>query len=316
MPLTPAGPTRRWSDWLSVAECVLALSLVLVLLTPLVLLLPQVEGMRLVAVPLAGAPELDAAAEEVRGALAGLELAESVDVAPGGDGLRLTFRGVDSLAFSSFAIDDVLRERGFRIERRTSFVEPDLDALMRNERLIVATLLVQGAALLLVGGGLSLFRLGAWPLRRGGVARALATGSGLGLVALVGSLAIAQIQTWLGFEVREQEAIVEMLRGLDLWKLVPFFVILAPISEEVFFRGYVLRYVGSRLGPALGYGVSAVLFAAIHLNPSGFLAYLTVGLVFAYAYRRTRNLLAPIAAHMVYNGCAMAAAFLTRIPPS
>ena len=56
--------------------------------------------------------------------------------------------------------------------------------------------------------------------------------------------------------------------------------------------------------------ISSVLFAVLHFNPSGFLIYLAVGCAFAYAYVRTTNLLAAIAAHATYNGLVLLAGTL------
>ena len=60
--------------------------------------------------------------------------------------------------------------------------------------------------------------------------------------------------------------------------------------------------------------LSSVLFAAIHMNLAGFPIYLLVGALFALVYVRTGSLLAPILAHVTYNGILLALIYLS--PPA
>ena len=86
---------------------------------------------------------------------------------------------------------------------------------------------------------------------------------------------------------------------------MPWIVLAAPLSEEVFFRVYMFRFLSQRVGVLTGILVSSASFALIHLNLSGFFVYLAVGGVFALIYRRTSNIWAPISAHVTYNGILM-----------
>lgn len=92
--------------------------------------------------------------------------------------------------------------------------------------------------------------------------------------------------------------------------------IIAPILEELFFRGAVLPVIASRFGPALGIAVSALLFGAMHIQPtyesSIYMVMLTTiaGLAFGWLRLRTRSLLLPIGAHVGFNSWALAIALL------
>jgi membrane protease YdiL (CAAX protease family) len=77
--------------------------------------------------------------------------------------------------------------------------------------------------------------------------------------------------------------------------------ILAPFSEEVFFRGFVYRCFRVRWGPAVGIVASAAFFSAIHVHPVGFLPILFIGCILAYLYERTGTLVAPISLHALNN---------------
>ena len=70
----------------------------------------------------------------------------------------------------------------------------------------------------------------------------------------------------------EKQQIVEDLQNSSGGKFVVLFVIaglLAPIGEEILFRGMLLRALRRRYSPGLAVGVSALIFAVSHLlDPS------------------------------------------------
>jgi membrane protease YdiL (CAAX protease family) len=88
--------------------------------------------------------------------------------------------------------------------------------------------------------------------------------------------------------------------------------VLAPLAEEIFFRGYVFRAMSARKGYARGLVYSSMLFGLVHFNLAAFLP-LTVGAVLlAVSYRRSGSLWTPIVAHALNN--AFAFTLLTFFP--
>ena len=128
------------------------------------------------------------------------------------------------------------------------------------------------------------------------------------LVTFALSHGLAALQDRLGLPVQEQDWVLELASDpARLVRLAPFLVLVAPVAEEVFLRGYVFRFLHERAGPATAYGVSSVLFAVIHFNLSGFVIYVAIGLTLAWVYRRSGNLLAPITGHVCFNALVVAA---------
>jgi uncharacterized protein len=84
--------------------------------------------------------------------------------------------------------------------------------------------------------------------------------------------------------------------------------VLAPFAEEVAFRGYVLSAVRTRVpaGPAIA--ASAVLFAAMHLDPVRFPAVAFLGCWLGWLAVRSGSLWPAVAAHGANN--ALGAGFL------
>ena len=78
-------------------------------------------------------------------------------------------------------------------------------------------------------------------------------------------------------------------------------VVVAPVAEELFFRGLVLRGYVRCYGPAKAVWGSAVLFAVFHLNPWQAVLALPLGLAFAWLVLRTGSLVPAILGHAMVN---------------
>ena len=77
--------------------------------------------------------------------------------------------------------------------------------------------------------------------------------------------------------------------------------LIAPVCEELFFRGYLLHAL-QRDGRLRAGAVTALCFALVHMNGAGNLgAYVLLGLLLALIAFRTGSLLAPILVHACYN---------------
>lgn len=90
-------------------------------------------------------------------------------------------------------------------------------------------------------------------------------------------------------------------------------VLLAPIAEELLFRGYLLPRLAVRLGPPAALGATAVLFAALHTHYGALAMVLVVhGVVLGWARLRSGGLAAPIVLHMLVNAVALTVGLLGR----
>jgi membrane protease YdiL (CAAX protease family) len=77
---------------------------------------------------------------------------------------------------------------------------------------------------------------------------------------------------------------------------------LAPLAEEILFRGILYPWLKQAGFPRLALWVSALFFAAVHMNLVTFVPLLVLALALTLLYERTGNLLAPITAHALFNG--------------
>lgn len=83
----------------------------------------------------------------------------------------------------------------------------------------------------------------------------------------------------------------------------------APIFEETLFRGFLLPSL-TRYVPVSGaIALSSLLFAVAHLSVSEVLPLTTLGAVLGIVYTRSRNLLAPMLLHSLWNSITMIGLF-------
>lgn len=146
-------------------------------------------------------------------------------------------------------------------------------------------------------------------------AGAVRAGLGWGVVAWFGATAVSVVVLLLleqiGFDPGPQVA-EQAIEIVEPWLVIVAVVILAPIAEEVFFRGVVFNAWLREGGPRWAFFGSSVLFAAIHLSVLSLLPIFLLGLALAWLYHRTGSLLAPIVMHATVNGISVALALLSR----
>lgn len=140
------------------------------------------------------------------------------------------------------------------------------------------------------------------------------------LLAVLGSYALAIAMYLLGFPVAEQPLVVEISAGPRLGPEVAVLAVsallLAPLGEELLFRGQLFRRLAARAGLPAAYATTALLFAAIHLNAHGFIVYAWLALVFGRVYAVTGRLGAAVAVHFGNNAITLAALLFAEGPMS
>jgi membrane protease YdiL (CAAX protease family) len=89
-------------------------------------------------------------------------------------------------------------------------------------------------------------------------------------------------------------------------------VIVAPLCEEIVFRGYLYPAAKRFTGPATAMFCSALLFSLAHGSLAMLLPLFLLGFAFAWIYERTGSLWAPIFAHFCVNGSTVLIQFAVR----
>jgi membrane protease YdiL (CAAX protease family) len=111
----------------------------------------------------------------------------------------------------------------------------------------------------------------------------------------------------------KQQAIVSAFPhtavGAAMFVLVA--VIMAPVFEEILFRGFLFRGLANSFGWVWGALISGAIFGAAHLQLDVFLPLAALGFVLAWAYHHTGSLWTNITMHALFNTIAVFAWALT-----
>ncbi len=92
------------------------------------------------------------------------------------------------------------------------------------------------------------------------------------------------------------------ISGWAIFLLVITLVVLAPICEEIFFRGYLYPIIRNKMPAGSAMLINGAIFAAAHFELVGFLPRMLLGLGLAYMYDKKRSLVSPVIGHALYNG--------------
>jgi membrane protease YdiL (CAAX protease family) len=161
------------------------------------------------------------------------------------------------------------------------------------------------------------------PLR---IARSILLGVGAAFAAWIGVTLLSEILTRLLqlFGREPQPGVVqEAVSRLDPTVLILAVVLVAPVAEELFFRGVVLNAWQREYGERRAVLGSAALFAAIHADIRSFDALIGsvvqvvpifgLGIALALVCLRTKSLVAPMAMHATFNAISLTLALLARL---
>ena len=132
-------------------------------------------------------------------------------------------------------------------------------------------------------------------------------GSAIGLAVVVRVLALVYSEVVISSGLKLQGQSTDPLRyfapgSMGSLMLVILVVLVAPLVEEIVFRGIVLASLRERWGDRAAILVSSLVFAALHLNLFSFLPIFAVALVLGSLFVRSRSLWVNIACHSAFNG--------------
>lgn len=126
-------------------------------------------------------------------------------------------------------------------------------------------------------------------------------------------LAMARFGPLFGIHPQPQEVLARSI-GLS----APLFlvvalnaVVVAPLAEEIFFRGFFYATLRRYLGPLGAISLSAFAFSFVHGSAFHFLPLFLIGFLLAYLYERTGSLVASIVAHATNNLHSLVVFYLT-----
>lgn len=116
----------------------------------------------------------------------------------------------------------------------------------------------------------------------------------------------------LPFGIQAQEPVVPLF-GDGVNGFISVFIvaaIIAPIVEEIVFRGFLFAGLAKRYHLGIAVGVSGGIFGGIHLQLFAFPILFLLGVLLALLYKQTGSLWAPILMHFCINAIAVIAQYV------
>jgi membrane protease YdiL (CAAX protease family) len=183
----------------------------------------------------------------------------------------------------------------------------------------VGVLLCQSGLYLALLAGIARWARGAGPAGRVlGLARPGLRPVVQGLVSFWLAVPLVAGAAWAAARLLDKEpfstnpALERLVAGgpADRAALVLLTVLLAPFFEEVLFRGLLYPALRALWGPGPAALASSLAFSLVHGDPEVILPLMTLGLVMAGSYERTRSLWPAVLVHALWNGTTVALVLL------
>ncbi len=177
----------------------------------------------------------------------------------------------------------------------------------------MAPLLALGSWLLAHGAGQGHRELGLVASSPGKLLAWGSVGGLLGLASNYGLFMLLYLVVWLvsgrHLTSPDSEAILSLGRFYQVIAIVAT-SILAPLCEELFFRGALYSAMRKSLSRNRALILNALVFALLHLKWQGLPSLFALGLIFAYLYEETGSIFPGVIAHAINNTVVLSVIYL------
>ena len=140
---------------------------------------------------------------------------------------------------------------------------------------------------------------------------------GVWIVALLWTKVLSGFENLGLIEDIAQQELVTLFQGggdpVAIGLLVIAAVVLAPIVEELIFRGCLYRFLKSQTTLLPAQIASGLLFSMIHWNLLSFLPLVLIGIFLARVYEKTGSILVAIWFHAFFNAFSLGILFVTSL---
>jgi membrane protease YdiL (CAAX protease family) len=138
---------------------------------------------------------------------------------------------------------------------------------------------------------------------------ALGLGCGLMLFSFTFNMVYALFLDLFGLRI--QQDMVPVFADLSHpWLLLLGGVVIGPVVEEIFFRGFVFAGLRQRYGWQKAALVSSAFFALFHLTPTAVIPIFLLGYIFCYLYQQSNSVWPSTLMHVLTNALSLGAAFV------
>jgi membrane protease YdiL (CAAX protease family) len=184
------------------------------------------------------------------------------------------------------------------------------DALAKQGNLLTVFVVIQDLIILVAAALFSVARYHVGWDRLGLRAFHAPLGCGLSVALLMGSYAVricyGLFAVALGYRPALQDVLLRLdTQGIGLVLTLIAAAVVAPLVEEIFFRGFLYGGLRGRIGVAGAMLVSTLFFTALHFSIDQFVPIFFLGLFLAWLYEKTGSLYPGMFLHMANNAISL-----------
>jgi membrane protease YdiL (CAAX protease family) len=128
------------------------------------------------------------------------------------------------------------------------------------------------------------------------------------VLAVLGTTVLSFVVSQLGPQPEGVREVTQGLQRVQALQTLAVLGLLAPIAEELVFRGLLYGWLAGRWSNLVAFILSSLAFAAAHTEPLHILMVLPLGFWFGWLRWRTGSLVPTIVAHIINNTIAVSAA--------
>ena len=125
---------------------------------------------------------------------------------------------------------------------------------------------------------------------------------------VLGTTVLSFVVSQLGPQPEGVKQVTEGIQGVKALQTLAVLGLLAPLAEELVFRGMLYGWLAGRWSNLVAFILSSLAFAAAHAEPLHILLVLPLGFWFGWLRWRTGSLVPTIVAHVINNTIAVSAA--------
>ncbi|TGM12703.1 CPBP family intramembrane metalloprotease [Leptospira selangorensis] len=126
------------------------------------------------------------------------------------------------------------------------------------------------------------------------------------ITAIGFSFLLSEVDNLFSMLVPKPDFIINLFQGLfdgeNIFLSVILLSVVAPITEELMFRGVILDRLLKYFSVTSSFLISSLLFGLIHLNPWQFIGSSILGIYMAWVVYKTNSIWNSILIHAVFNG--------------
>lgn len=128
------------------------------------------------------------------------------------------------------------------------------------------------------------------------------------VLAVLGTTVLSFVVSQLGPQPEGVREVTQGIQGVQALQTLAVLGLLAPVAEELVFRGLFYGWLAGRWSNLVAFVLSSLAFAAAHTEPLHILLVLPLGFWFGWLRWRTGSLVPTIVAHIINNTIAVSAA--------